>query len=293
MCETCGCEGEGAVVQRLGDGRHVHVYADGRVVGHGEGHLHAHAHVHGEGHGHDHEHEHEHGHDHTHIARGSRRAAVQIQVLARNHAQAKRNRSLLHEQRIGAINLMSSPGAGKTSLLARTLPELRRSGPVAVIEGDQATSLDANRIAQTGVPVVQINTGKGCHLEADMVFAAVQQLAPAPSTLLIIENVGNLVCPALFDLGEGKRVVLLSVTEGDDKPEKYPNMFAAADLVVLTKLDLLPHVDFSVERARAAVSKLNPNATWLEVSAKTGAGMPSWLAWLESQRSWPLTAAMR
>lgn len=213
------------------------------------------------------------------------REPVQVQVLARNRTLAARNRALLSEQRVTAINLMSSPGAGKTTLLSRTLPELLRHGPVGVIEGDQATALDAERVAQTGAPVVQINTGRGCHLEADMIFGALQQLAPQPSTLLIIENVGNLVCPALFDLGEAKRVVLLSVTEGDDKPEKYPNMFAAADLVVLTKLDLLAHVDFDVERARRGVSRLNPKAQWLEVSAKTGAGVPTLLGWLESQRA--------
>lgn len=272
MCETCGCDGDGAVVRHVEqteNAEHVHVLADGRVVSHQ----------------HDHDHDHEHPHAHRDHGVGAVRESVQVQVLARNHALAARNRSLLHEQRVSAINLMSSPGAGKTTLLSRTLPELLRNGPVAVIEGDQATALDADRVAQTGVPVVQINTGKGCHLEADMIFAALQQLAPAPSTLLIIENVGNLVCPALFDLGEGKRVVLLSVTEGDDKPEKYPHMFAVADLVVLTKLDLLAHVDFDVARARRAVSQLNPKAEWLEVSAKTGAGVPALLAWFEAGRA--------
>lgn len=215
---------------------------------------------------------------------GTLRQPVQAQLLSRNRALAARNRSRLQEQRVFAINLMSSPGAGKTTLLSRALPELLQRGPVGVIEGDQATALDAERVAKSGAPVVQINTGKGCHLEADMIFGALEQLALQPSTLLIIENVGNLVCPALFDLGENKRIVLLSVTEGDDKPEKYPNMFAAADLIVLTKLDLLPHVDFDVQRARRAASQLNPNAEWLEVSAKTGAGMATLLTWLESQR---------
>jgi hydrogenase nickel incorporation protein HypB len=269
MCETCGCTGEGAVVRPLSKGEHVHVYEDGRVVSHS--------------HHHDH-HEHD-DHDHPHVhAHAELREPVQVQVLARNRELAAHNRTLLHERRVSAINLMSSPGAGKTTLLAQTLPELQQNGPVAVIEGDQATSLDADRIARTGVPVVQINTGKGCHLEADMIFSAVQHLAPAPSTLLIIENVGNLVCPALFDLGEAKRIVLLSVTEGEDKPDKYPNMFAVADLVVLTKIDLLPHVDFDVARARRAAWQLNPEMEWLELSAKTGAGIPAWLAWLDAQR---------
>lgn len=254
MCETCGCAGEATLFKPVADGEHTHVYPDGRVVAH------------------------------RHAPR-TVRTSVQVQVLARNRALAARNRSVLREQRVAAINLMSSPGAGKTRLLSRTLPELLRHGPVSVIEGDQATALDADRVAKTGAPVVQINTGKGCHLEADMIFSALEQLAPAPTTLLIIENVGNLVCPALFDLGEGKRVVLLSVTEGDDKPEKYPNMFAAADLVVLTKLDLLAHVDFDATRARRAVTQLNPKAEWLEVSAKTGAGIPALSAWFEAQRA--------
>ena len=225
------------------------------------------------------------GGEHAHVRTAVRLQPVQTKILARNQALASRNRQRLAELHVFAFNLMSSPGAGKTRLLTHSLPELRKAGPVLVIEGDQATALDAERIAQTGVPVVQINTGKGCHLEADAVFSALQQLAPEPGALLVIENVGNLVCPALFDLGEHKRVVLLSVTEGDDKPEKYPHMFAAADLVLLTKLDLLPHVDFDVARARRAVQQLNPRAHWLEVSAKTGAGMPEWLAWLESQRA--------
>lgn len=270
MCEKCGCQDDGAVIRHLPDGGHVHVRSDGRVASHR--------------HGHEHEHEHE---------RDARWEPVQVQVLARNRAIAEQNRASLREQRVFALNLMSSPGAGKTTLLARTLPELSRNGPVGVIEGDQATAIDANRIAQTGVPVVQINTGRGCHLEADTIFAAVQQLAPAPSSLLVIENVGNLVCPALFDLGEGKRIVLLSVTEGHDKPDKYPHMFAVADLVVLTKIDLLPHVDFDVEHARRALARLNPKAEWLEVSAKTGAGMPAWLAWLEGLRPTALSSATR
>ena len=271
MCETCGCDADGSVVSHVANGEpmhvHVHVHADGQVV--------------------------QHSHEHDPVKGPRIRESVQVQVLARNQALAARNRLLLQEQRVFAVNLMSSPGAGKTTLLSRTLPELSRNGPVGVIEGDQATALDADRIAQTGVPVVQINTGKGCHLDADMIFAAMQQLSPAPSSLLIIENVGNLVCPALFDLGEGKRIVLLSVTEGDDKPEKYPNMFAAANLVVLTKIDLLAHVDFDVARARRGVLQLNPQAEWLEVSAKTGAGLPAWLAWLESQRATSLSTAAR
>ena len=285
MCETCGCNGDGAVVTHLPSGEHVHVYPDGRVVAHRhDGQAGAH------GHSHSHESESGHGHGHEEKVGSVRFRAVQARVLGRNEALAERNRRELAERRVFAFNLMSSPGAGKTTLLTRTLPALHAAGPVMVIEGDQATAIDADRIAQTGVPVVQINTGKGCHLEADMVFSAVQQLSPAPGALLVIENVGNLVCPALFDLGEGKRVVLLSVTEGDDKPEKYPHMFSVADLVVLTKVDLLPHVDFDVSRAQGAVARLNPKAEWLQVSAKTGAGMPEWLAWLEARRPERLSA---
>ena len=176
---------------------------------------------------------------------------------------------------------MSSPGAGKTSLLERTLRELKR--PSFVVEGDQETPRDAERIRATGAPVVQINTGRGCHLEADMVWYGLESLKPTRSSLVFIENVGNLVCPAMFDLGEAARVVLFSVTEGEDKPLKYPHMFRVADLVLLSKTDLLPFVDFDYDRALSAVREVNPGADVLTVSSKTGKGLSAWYGWLDER----------
>lgn len=198
-------------------------------------------------------------------------------LLQRNDAQANRNRRWFAQHNTLVLNLLSSPGAGKTTLLEKTLQALRGDYPLAVIEGDQATARDGERIAATGVKVVQVNTGTGCHLEADMIQRAAQQLEPLNDHLLFIENVGNLVCPALFDLGEFRKVVLLSVTEGDDKPLKYPHMFQAADLVLITKLDLLPHVDFSLDACRDAVHRIKVDLPVVTLSARTGAGMSDWL----------------
>ncbi|MBK8234754.1 MAG: hydrogenase nickel incorporation protein HypB [Deltaproteobacteria bacterium] len=223
-------------------------------------------------------------HDHVHDHGVPALEEVGERVMAKNDGAAADNRVWLVSRGVAAVNLMSSPGAGKTTLLVATLPELAASGAVGVVEGDQATSIDGDRIAATGATVVQINTGRGCHLEADMVRTALERLALPRGGLAVIENVGNLVCPALFDLGEGAKIVLLSVTEGDDKPAKYPHMFAAADLVVFTKIDLLPHVDFDVARAKAAVAGLNPRASFLELSARSGVGMRAWLAWLAERR---------
>ncbi|MEV0900561.1 hydrogenase nickel incorporation protein HypB [Actinoplanes sp. NPDC049802] len=203
---------------------------------------------------------------------------LEERVLARNDRQAQANRDLLAARRIRAVNLMSSPGSGKTTLLERTVRELRR--PVAVIEGDQRTPLDAERIRAAGAPVTQINTGAGCHLDAAMTRRALDELAPAPGSLLFVENVGNLICPSLFDLGEDARVVIVSVTEGADKPLKYPYMFAVADLVVINKTDLLPYVDFDVDTCRRHITAVNPRAAILTVSATRGDGLPAWYAWL-------------
>ena len=181
-----------------------------------------------------------------------------------------------------ALNLVSSPGSGKTTLLVRTIEAWAARTPVAVVEGDQQTSRDADRIRATGAPAVQVNTGKGCHLDAQMVAQAVDRLDPADGSLLLIENVGNLVCPAAFDLGEAHKVVILSVTEGEDKPLKYPDMFRAADLMLLSKTDLLPHLDFDVDAAIAYAQRVRPGLRVLQVSAKTGAGLAEWLAWLEA-----------
>ncbi len=210
--------------------------------------------------------------DHAHTV------VMEQDILAKNDELAAHNRAHLREGGVFAINLMSSPGAGKTTLLERTIRDL--DGPCAVIEGDQETLLDAERIKATGAPVVQINTGAGCHLDASMLHRALHALSPAHGSTLFIENVGNLVCPALFDLGEAARVVVLSVTEGPGKPLKYPHMFAATDLVLLNKVDLLPYVDFDVAEFERDVRRVNPSAELLQVSATRGDGLTGWYDWL-------------
>ncbi|WP_342667972.1 hydrogenase nickel incorporation protein HypB [Azospirillum halopraeferens] len=201
-------------------------------------------------------------------------------ILAKNDAYAADNRALFARAGITAVNMLSSPGSGKTTLLVATLRALAGARPVAVIEGDQQTANDAERIRATGTPAVQINTGKGCHLDAHMVGHALERLPLPLGGLLFVENVGNLVCPAGFDLGEGRRVVLLSVTEGEDKPLKYPDVFATADLVLITKTDLAPHLDVDWAAMEAALDRVNPRAARLRVSARTGEGLDAWLAWL-------------
>ena len=215
------------------------------------------------------------GHTHSHA---HEEITLEQKVLAKNDELAARNRAFLESQEITALNLMSSPGSGKTTLLERTIREL--GGTVAVIESDQETMLDAERIRSTGCPVVQINTGAGCHLDAAMLREAIDRLQPARRALLFVENVGNLVCPALFDLGERGRVVVVSVTEGTDKPLKYPYMFAAADLVVVNKVDLLPYVDFDLDKFLYHLDAVHPGVAHLEVSARTGEGVEELRAWL-------------
>ena len=193
-------------------------------------------------------------------------------------------RASLDEQGITALNLMSSPGAGKTSLLERTITELMPAREVSVIEGDQETSFDADRIRAAGATAVQINTGAGCHLDAAMVHRALHELDPPADSLLFVENVGNLVCPALFDIGEHAKVVVISVTEGDDKPLKYPHMFSVADLVVVNKTDLLPYVDFDVDRLTAQARELSPAVEVLTVSVRTGERLERWFDWLAALR---------
>jgi hydrogenase nickel incorporation protein HypB len=213
---------------------------------------------------------------------------IEQDILAKNNAYAAANRAHLAARGILALNLLSSPGSGKTSLLVRSIMRLgKRLGgrlPVAVIEGDQATANDADRIRATGAPALQINTGKGCHLDAHMVGHAIEHLDPPAGGILFIENVGNLVCPAAFDLGEAHKVVVLSVTEGEDKPLKYPDMFHAADLILLNKVDLLPHVDFDVGKALEAARKVNPKVKMLHVSARSGEGLDAWIDWLLASR---------
>jgi hydrogenase nickel incorporation protein HypB len=298
MCVTCGCGDAQAIVHghdvgHEHDDGHEHVHADGtrhshrHEHGHDHGHEHAHNHVHDshDDHGHGH---HDNGHDQDALplsvpGRDARTIEMEAQILGKNQLIAERNRGWLAGRGILALNLLSSPGAGKTTLLERTITDLKAELAVGVIEGDQATSNDAERIRATGAPAVQINTGTGCHLEADMLQRALTLLNPPAASLLLIENVGNLVCPALFDLGEQAKVVIFSVTEGEDKPLKYPHIFAAAQLLLLSKIDLLPHLRFDVERATANALRINPKLTVFGVSAYSGEGMAPWYEWLRSE----------
>ncbi len=229
-------------------------------------------------------------HSHVHpepnpLRPGRRRVSLEQSLLAKNDALAAANRRAFAARGILALNLVSSPGSGKTTLLEQTILSLQGRLPLVVIEGDQQTSQDADRIRAAGAPAVQVNTGKGCHLDAHMVGHALASLAPPEGAVLMIENVGNLVCPAAFDLGEAHKVVILSVTEGEDKPLKYPDMFAAADLMLLNKVDLLPHLQFDVDRCLAFARRVNPAIKILRVSAQTGEGMAAWLEWIEAGRN--------
>jgi hydrogenase nickel incorporation protein HypB len=221
---------------------------------------------------------HHHGDEPRHD--GSRTVRVEEELLAKNARLAADNRNRFHRNGVLVLNLVSSPGSGKTTLLERTLTELRGTLNFAVLEGDQQTSLDADRIAATGVPAIQINTGAGCHLDAHMVAHGAGNFDLVQTDILMIENVGNLVCPAAFDLGENHKVALLSVTEGEDKPLKYPQMFRAATLLIITKTDLLPHLDFDIERCKAFARQVNPQIAILELSCRSGEGLPAWYEWL-------------
>jgi hydrogenase nickel incorporation protein HypB len=260
MCTTCGCnQPEEAVT--------IHTHAEG------------HAHEH---HDHGHEHHHHHGHEHGHHHHHGEKTVIELEqdILQKNNLLAERNRGYFDAKNILALNLVSSPGSGKTALLERTIRDIGAEMPVFVIEGDQQTMNDADRIAATGAPVVQINTGKGCHLDSDMINKALKKLNPADGAVVMIENVGNLVCPAMFDLGETARVVIMSVTEGDDKPIKYPDMFHSAHLCIINKTDLLPYVPFDVEKAKAYARQVNHHLSFIELSAHTGEGMEAWYKWL-------------
>jgi hydrogenase nickel incorporation protein HypB len=202
-------------------------------------------------------------------------------ILSKNNLIAERNRGYFEGRNILAINLVSSPGSGKTTLLEKTISDLKDDIPFGIIEGDQQTLLDANRIAEAGAPVIQVNTGNGCHLDAHMISHAVKELEIDNGSILMIENVGNLVCPSLFDLGESKRVVIMSTTEGEDKPAKYPTMFQTSDLCIINKTDLLPYLDFDIEKSKEYALRVNPNLEFIELSAKTGEGMQEWYNWLK------------
>jgi len=295
MCTTCGCgEGE-AKIEGDAMHEHEHVHADGTVHRHAHHHGHDHMHVHADGTVHSHAHDHGHAHDrdgdalhfglgpaHAHAPGLSQARMVQIErdILAKNDDYARANRRYLAERGIFALNLVSSPGSGKTTLLVETIKRLAPELAIHVIEGDQQTAHDADRIRATGVRAIQVNTGKGCHLDAAMVERALGRLAPADDAVLFIENVGNLVCPSAFDLGEAHKVVVLSVTEGEDKPLKYPDMFAASDLMLLNKIDLLPYVCFDAARAVDYARRVNPKIEVLHLSATTGAGFDAWLDWI-------------
>ncbi|HYD32645.1 MAG TPA: hydrogenase nickel incorporation protein HypB [Azospirillaceae bacterium] len=275
MCTVCGCSHDEDHDHHHGDHHHgsdhehEHMAADGTVV------------------------RHRHGPDAIRLDQGtagaevagmsqSRLVRIEQDILAKNANFARVNRQLFTATGVLSLNLMSSPGSGKTTLLTRTLTDLKGHHPMAVIEGDQQTSFDAERIRATGTPAIQINTGKGCHLDAQMVTQAVGRLGLDAGSVLFIENVGNLVCPAGFDLGEAARVVVLSVTEGEDKPLKYPGMFAAADLLLVNKVDLLPHLAFDTARMIDFARRVKPTLEVLEVSATTGQGMDRWYAWIEA-----------
>ncbi|MCF6237509.1 MAG: hydrogenase nickel incorporation protein HypB [Candidatus Marinimicrobia bacterium] len=263
MCDSCGCglPGETVTFRKHGE-EHQH---------HGAGATHTHAD--GTTHTHTHDHDHNHGHDRT--------LAIEQDILGENSLLAQRNRGYFEAKNVFTINLVSSPGSGKTTLLEKTLTDINDIA-CAVIEGDQQTMNDADRVAATGVPVLQINTGNGCHLDAEMIHTAYTELKLKNDSLLFIENVGNLVCPALFDLGENKRVVVISVTEGDDKPIKYPSMFDTADICVINKIDLLPYVQFDVAKCKEYALQVNHHLEFFELSATTGEGLEAWYSWLHA-----------
>jgi hydrogenase nickel incorporation protein HypB len=297
MCDVCGCDShDGATATNLQTGKvivldngahaHEHVGPDGirytHVHGtHSDGRTHGHVHADGTRHVHSHP---VGAYSHVHEPHGAI-VSLETRILAKNDALAVRNRQWLAQQGVLAVNLMSAPGAGKTTLLERTIRELNQTVTLCVVEGDQATANDGERIRAAGAPVVQVNTGTGCHLDADMVARGLAELAPPRNSIVVIENVGNLVCPALFDLGERRRVVIFSVTEGEDKPLKYPHMFRAADLVLLSKIDLLPHVDFDETAAIAHVRAVKPGVEVVRVSARTGEGFAAWYGWLSREAS--------
>lgn len=275
MCGTCGCgSGENGVSIQNPKEIKTHVNEHEHHDPDAE-HGHSHEHTHD---GHTHSHEHARDHHHKTIIE------VEQDILHHNDVMAARNRGYFDAKNIFALNLVSSPGSGKTSLLERTLKDLKAEIPFFVIEGDQQTLNDANRIAAIDIPVIQINTGKGCHLESDMIYDAVKKLDISDNAVLMIENVGNLVCPSMFDLGESKRVVIISTTEGEDKPIKYPDMFHTSDLCIINKIDLLPYLNVDLEKLKQYALKVNPKLQFVELAATTGEGMEAWYQWLRKNR---------
>ena len=299
MCTVCGCGSDEVKV----DG-HSHEHDHSHQHTHANGTTHTHSH-HNHEHDNNHEHSHDnHSHDHVHINPNnqdthyghgpahahvpglsqSRMVEIEQNILGKNDEYANENRGFFTEQGILSLNLVSSPGSGKTTLLTQTISDLKNELSLSVIEGDQQTANDAERIRATGVPALQINTGKGCHLDAHMIGHAMEKMIPEKGSILFIENVGNLVCPAAFDLGEAHKVAILSVTEGEDKPLKYPDMFHAADIMLLNKIDLLPYLNFDVGKCIEYARRVNPSIQVLQVSATSGEGMESWYQWIKASR---------
>ena len=278
MCTVCGCGADEVKIEG-GAHTHPHVHEDGTVHAHSHDHAHSHAHAGGGNL------DYGTGPARAHAPGMSQARMVQVEqdILAKNNIYAAATRQWVDERGMLALNLVPSPGSGKTSLLCTTIERLKDKVAIHVVEGDQQTANDAERIRATGVPAIQINTGKGCHLDGHMVGHAMQRLQPKDESLFLIENVGNLVCPAAFDLGEHHKVAILSVTEGEDKPLKYPDMFAAADVMLLNKCDLLPYLEFDADLAEANARRVNPNLTIFRVSATRGAGMDAWLEWIEAR----------
>jgi hydrogenase nickel incorporation protein HypB len=295
MCTVCGCGTAAMEAVEKAPGTEM-------APAHDHGHRHSHSHddAHSHDHGHDSDQHHRHDHERArgedaidfgggiagvHVPGMSQDKILRIErdILSKNNSYARDNRARFAAKSVLALNLVSSPGSGKTTLLVRTIEALKAKFPIAVIEGDQQTSNDAARIRATGAPAIQINTGKGCHLDAHMVGHALETLDAPSGGVLFIENVGNLVCPAAFDLGEAHKVVVLSVTEGEDKPLKYPDMFAAADLMLLNKSDLLPHLTFDVGKCLANALKINPRLQTLVLSAQSGEGLAAFYAWIEAR----------
>ena len=258
MCTTCGCEGNENEIKMTVFGEKTETKA----------------HEHNHSHGHHHDHDHNHSHSHQ--------INLETDILSRNNLLAERNRGWFEAKNIFALNMMSSPGSGKTTLLEQTVKNLKDKLSLYIIEGDQQTMNDADRIGKAGAPVIQVNTGNGCHLDADMINRAVKKLEIKDNSLVFIENVGNLVCPSLFDLGEAKRVVVMSVTEGEDKPIKYPSMFESADICIINKIDLLPYLTYNLEEAKNYALRVNHHLQFIEVSATTGEGMQKWYDYLVS-----------
>jgi hydrogenase nickel incorporation protein HypB len=292
MCDTCGCgTSETNFTLLMPENQKtkninkltVHLQAHNHNNANNHTHHDDHHHSHEHNHDIDHNHTHHDEHDHHHENPGIKTISIEKDILQKNNLLAQRNRGFFEARGIVTINMVSSPGSGKTTLLEKTITTLKDKHAIYIIEGDQQTTIDANRIKTSGAPVVQINTGSGCHLDAAMINKAVKDLNPVQNALLIIENVGNLVCPALFDLGENFRVLIVSVTEGEDKPLKYPQMFMSSQLCLINKIDLLPHLSFSVEKLRDYIHQVNHNLECIELSALTGEGFDRWINWVREK----------